>query len=400
MTENIPISKEVWIGWFSSLVEAYNMALYGFAAPLLAGLLFQNQASGAALFYSYALVLIAAGIFYPLGAIYFGAMGDREGRQKICVYSTLGLGFATGLMGLVPFFDGAWVVFLILICGQYFFSGGEYYSSIIFSLEHATIKQTGLLSALSCLFAVFGIACANGFTVLSQDLSMVRLAFLFGAGGGILSYLLKNHCRETPPFVALAGQNKISTKTFILQEWPRILSGTLSLGFFWVSYTFIFFVLPLLPLEAHSHFDTFKSLLVYGVLLVASGFLADKVGLHKMVLAGLTLFGITVIPLVTFFQQLLPIQLALTACACLVIGPVHSWLLALFPPATRCRGVFFSYALSASLFAGSTVPICLVLFERSGSLLICALYPTLVAFSAWIWLLCYHPVHVESRDSS
>ena len=394
------ISKEVWIGWFSSTVEAYNMALYGFAAPILAGLLFRNQESGAALFYSYALVLLAAGVFYPFGAIYFGVMGDREGRQKICVYSTLGLGFATGCMGLVPFFEGAWILFLILICGQYFFSGGEYYSSIIFSLEHSTAKQKGLLSSMSCLFAVFGIACANGLIQLSEGLSLMRVAFLLGAVGGILSYLLKNHCAETPPFKALRGQESIPTLLFIRREWLKILSGTLLLAFFWVSYTFIFFVLPLLPLEAHSHFDTFQSLLLYGALLVVSGMLADRIGLEKLILAGLILFGFALIPLLAFVKQLLPIQLALTAFACLVIGPVHSWLLKLFPAETRCRGVFFSYALSASLFAGSTVPICLALFEGSGSLLICALYPTLVAFSALIWLLCYHPGHVESRISS
>ena len=37
--------KEVWIGWVSSLVEAYNMAIYSFMAPLLAPLIFQQDNS-------------------------------------------------------------------------------------------------------------------------------------------------------------------------------------------------------------------------------------------------------------------------------------------------------------------------------------------------------------------
>lgn len=54
------IPKEVWIGWVSSLVEAYNMAIYSFIAPLLAKLLFQHTTTWNAVFFSYSLVFIAS----------------------------------------------------------------------------------------------------------------------------------------------------------------------------------------------------------------------------------------------------------------------------------------------------------------------------------------------------
>ncbi len=50
-----------------------------------------------------------------------------------------------------------------------------------------------------------------------------------------------------------------------------------------------------------------------------------------------------------------------------------------FKPEERCRGVFFSTAIATSLFGGSTVPICLILFEQSQSLIVCALYPLSIA---------------------
>ncbi len=58
------VQKEVWIGWVSSLVEAYNMAIYSFLAPFLAKFLFHNTKN--AVFFSYALVLIASSFLYPL----------------------------------------------------------------------------------------------------------------------------------------------------------------------------------------------------------------------------------------------------------------------------------------------------------------------------------------------
>lgn len=83
------VQKEVWIGWFSSLIEAFNMAIYSFLAPFLARFLFQNTEN--AVFFSYALILIDSYFLYPLGAIYYGYIGDQQGRQRTCVYSTLGI---------------------------------------------------------------------------------------------------------------------------------------------------------------------------------------------------------------------------------------------------------------------------------------------------------------------
>lgn len=217
--------KEVWIGWISSLVEAYNIAIYSFIAPLLAPFLFQQTTAWGSIFFSYSLVFLGSCLLYPAGAIYYGLIGDRYGRQKICVYSTLGLAIATGLMGFISIHllkDG-WIYFLVLICAQHFFSGGEYHGSIVFSLKHSEQKQNGLMSSLSCLFAVFGLALANGLATLSlvmQDEFWIRACFLIGGTGGLISYFLKNHYRETPSFCTLnpALLKEVKWFVFIKQE--------------------------------------------------------------------------------------------------------------------------------------------------------------------------------------
>jgi MHS family proline/betaine transporter-like MFS transporter len=388
------LPKEVWIGWVSSLVEAYNMAIYSFMAPLLAKLIFK-QGEGSAIFFSYALVFIGSCFLYPAGAIYYGFIGDKKGRRKTCIYSTLGLAIATGMMGLVPIqylSESSWICFLVLIGAQHFFSGGEYHGSIVFSLEHSGFKRGGMMSSLSCLFAVFGLVAANGLAALAYlgDLGM-RVCFFAGGVGGLISYLLKNHCQETPAFAALSQESLEGVEwfAFIKSEWRKIVTVIAVLAFFIVSYTFIFVFLPLMHFDqtAVKNFDTFKSLMAYGLLLVAAGWAADRAGIQKVMLIGISLFSLAIVPVCSFSTDLLAAQMVLTACACLAIGPIHSWMLHQFEVKNRCRGIFISSAVAASLFGGSTVPVCLMIFERAHSLTMCCMYPLTIALGAFASLV-------------
>lgn len=391
------LPKEVWIGWISSMVEAYNMAIYNFTAPLLAHQLFQQASSWAAVFFSYSLVLIGSSFLYPAGAIYYGLIGDQRGRQKICIYSTLGLAISTGMMGLIPFYslgNIAWIYFLVLICIQHFFSGGEYHGSIVFSLEHSEQKQSGLMSSLSCLFAVFGLIAANGlatFSFLMQDEVWIRICFFVGAAGGLISYLLKNYCQETPAFTSLSQElfKKVKWSSLIKLEWRKISTLISVLAFFIVSYAYIFIFLPLIHFENNTQtFDTFKSLIAYGLFLVLAGWIADRIGIQRVMLLGLCLFSVNILPLCYFCTDLFILQIILTPCACLVIGPIHSWMLHQFNVQHRCRGIFISSAIATSIFGGSTVPICLMIFEKSYSLVMCGIYPLIIALSSFGCLIC------------
>lgn len=389
------ISKNVWVGWLSSLVEAYNMAIYSFVAPFLAQLIFQNHAEKNAVFFSYSLILLGCCLFYPLGAFYYGFVGDKKGRQKTCVYATLGLGLATGLMGLVPMGDKSWVCFLILICAQHFFSGGEYHGSIVFSLEHAERKQNGFLSALSCLFAVLGLVSANGLaTLFIGNTQGIRLCFLMGALGGLISYILKNHCQETPAFIALSRHSTegLLWSTFLKSEWKKISAVVGVLAFFMVSYTFIFIFLPLAYPDQTTHFDTFKSLITYGFLLIVAGWIADRVGTQKIMQTGLLTFSFTLIPACYVCPDLFYLQMILTISASLVIGPIHGWMLNQFEVQNRCRGIFMSSAIAISIFGGSTVPICLMIFEKTHSLSLCGVYPLIIALLACGCLVSRQPI--------
>ena len=75
------------------------------------------------------------------------------------------------------------------------------------------------------------------------------------------------------------------------------------------------------------NFDTFKSLIAYGLLLIAAGVVADQIGIETVMLAGILFFSIAIIPLCYLCENLFVLQVLLTACICLVIGPIHSLML-------------------------------------------------------------------------
>lgn len=341
------------------------MSIYSFLAPLLAGYF-----TGESVLLSYGIVFIASLIFYPMGAIYYGFLGDSKGRQKTCSYSALGLALATGLMGIVPFH---YLIFFIAIGMQNFFSGGEYHGSIVFSLEHEDTTKSATTSGFSCLFAVLGLLFANllaTFAIISKSVILVRFSFLLGALGGFVSYLLKNHCHETPLFKKVEREHFVFSLKNEGQNIFRVISV---LAFFIVSYSYIFIVLPLI-LPGPS-FATLQALIVYGISLVLSGFIADKFGLQKVMRWGALLFSVTILPLSYFSKDLLFVQGVLTLFVSLFIGPIHSFILLQFPIKARCRGIFISSSIATAIFGGSTPTICLFIFEKYHSLLICSLYP-------------------------
>ncbi len=382
------IRKETLVGFFASISEAYNMAIYVFLAPLLAPILFTSESGLRAIIYSYGITFFGSFVAYPLGALYYGSIGDRDGRRKACTNSCLGLAFATGMMGLVPieiFESSAWAFYLTFVSMQFFFSGGEYHSSVIFSLEHGKDQKQGILSGLSCLSAVLGLVLAKLFSGFAfYDLINWRYLFVIGFIGGMLSFYLKYFCEDTPEFDEYKKENlnSGSYKKFICNYFMPILKSIFVMGYFASVYNFLFVFLPItMPHSFETSTEiTIIGLLIYGILLVISGYLSDRFGTSKVMLTGAIGILLTIQPSMQIikFYPLIAISL-MTIFACMFIGPMHNWMLSEFKPFERCRGIMIGSATSSALFSGSAVPILLLIFEQTGSLKASASYIMLLS---------------------
>ena len=88
--------------FIGTTVEFYDFLIYGTAAALVfPKLFFPNTSPAVGVLLSFA--TFGVGFFArPLGGMVFGHFGDRIGRKRMLVYSLLGMGISTVLMGLLP----------------------------------------------------------------------------------------------------------------------------------------------------------------------------------------------------------------------------------------------------------------------------------------------------------
>ena len=143
--------------------EWYDFFIFGSLTPIIAKVFLAGLDPTGALVA--ALALFAVGFaFRPLGAILFGAMGDRVGRKATFLATVTLMGGATFLIGLLPTYEQAGITAPILliflrIC-QGTALGGEYGGAAIYVAEHAPDDKRGAATGWIQSSASFGLLAA------------------------------------------------------------------------------------------------------------------------------------------------------------------------------------------------------------------------------------------------
>lgn len=382
------------------------MSLVAFLAPILGPLLFKNGSYAESVFSSYTLIFIGSFVMYPLGAWYYGQIGDAKGRRKACTSSSFGLALVTGLIAFLPLASNSSYVlffFIILLSAQFFFSAGEYYSSIVFSLEHGTADRQGLMSGLSCFSSALGILFASGssiFVSLFPNEFSWRIPFLIGLLTGSLSFAFKFYCKESPCFNVNKTETTKVTWSFIKENYSVIISLTLISGLFFTIYSFVFLFLPLIyqnTSDANPTAETFICLILYTIVLLVSGYLADKFRVTRMMIFGILSFLILLIFFIPFFHSIPFLTRALlTVFAAIYIGPIHSWIINQSHPDKRCRITSISTALANGFFSHSCVVLCMFFYQKYMSLWASSIYILGMAAIVLSLLLGINPRYIFS----
>jgi MFS transporter, MHS family, shikimate and dehydroshikimate transport protein len=122
-------------------LEWYDFFIYGTAAALLFGDLFFPESDSATGTIAAFATFGVGFLFRPLGGIIFGHLGDRIGRRSTLIITTLIMGIATGMIGLLPTYEsvGLWapvLLTLLRIC-QGLGAGAEFGGASTLLAEHA-----------------------------------------------------------------------------------------------------------------------------------------------------------------------------------------------------------------------------------------------------------------------
>lgn len=206
--------KAAMSGWLGTALEFMDFQLYSLAAALVFSDLFFNSASPGVAVMSAMAIYGVGYIARPIGAWYFGRMGDRIGRKHVLFITIMMMGVSTTLIGALPTYHqiGVWAPILLTLLRlvQGFGAGAEISGAAVMLAEYAPAKKRGIISSLvalgtnsGTLFAGLIWAILAGAMHEEALLSWGwRIPFLGSFLIMAFAVYIRMHLKETPVFEA------------------------------------------------------------------------------------------------------------------------------------------------------------------------------------------------------
>ncbi len=385
-----PLSRgSLAIAAFSTIVEWYDFTLYLYFATVLSRVFF----GGGTL--SLLVTLGGFAVAYlmrPIGAVWFGHIGDRLGRRHMLLLSVALMTAAMLATAALPTHEqigaaAGWLLFL-LRCVTGFAVGGEYTGVVAYLLEGAPAHRRGLVaslaSAASEIGALLAVAVSAATVALLDEASLAswgwRIPFLVGAALAGTVWIARSTMEESPEF-----HRQVAAQTVPLSPLRHCLAnhrGAIGRAFaisalgsitYYVGITYVPAFLTSagsLSERAALWLSTAAAVVVIAVTPFV-GLLSDRIG-RKPVLALLAV-GNVVLPVTMFawmasgsFGQALAGAFVLAALAGGVsaVGAVAT--AEQFPGEGRVTGLALSATMATAIFGGLTPFLAQLLIERTG----------------------------------
>ena len=113
-TGNAVARKAAMAAAAGTAIEYYEFGVYGYMASTIGPLFFPSDSATASLLAILA-VFGSAFLMRPIGGIVLGRLGDRIGRRAVLLVTVIGMGIATGIIGLLPVAASAGIVAPLLL---------------------------------------------------------------------------------------------------------------------------------------------------------------------------------------------------------------------------------------------------------------------------------------------
>jgi MFS family permease len=349
-------SEERWVIFASSLgtvFEWYDFYLYATLAPFFAALFFPKGNDTAALLSAFA--TYAAGFLVrPFGAVVFGRIGDLVGRKYTFLITITVMGAATFAVGLMPSYEQVGLLAPILLVTlrllQGLALGGEYGGAATYVAEHAPDHGRGYSTSWIQTTATVGfflslvvIGLCREFIPAEQFASGAwnagwRIPFLVSLILLIFSVYIRLRLNESPVFKRMKDEGRHSTAplTESFFHYPNnkyvllaLLGATAGQGVVWYTGQFyaLFFLTITLKLDYLTTYTLIGLSLIIGTpFFIFFGWLSDRIGRLKIIMAGCLLAAVTYFPIfgglthyvnpgLERFQAASPISVAATDCS-------------------------------------------------------------------------------------
>ncbi|TQR86895.1 MHS family MFS transporter [Mycobacterium hodleri] len=359
-----------------SVIEWYDIAVYGQAAALVFGTLFFPSFSPTTGVVA-AFATFGVGYFArPVGAVLFGHLGDRYGRRFSLVCTLLLMGVATVAIGLLPTYGSIGVAapILLVVCRllQGLGVGAEYVGAVTMVAEFAPVKRRGFFSSLpaSGVFIGIGLAAAMsaGVALLPEEQLLSwgwRIPFLFSIFVVAIGLLIRLRVPESPVFTELKqarARTRVPALTMIKAMPRRLLlvmvaNGVLAFNIYVVqTYSLSYIAAKGVP-KSVALSAVLVGCAVGAIAIPLLGTLSDRAG-RKPVYIGVSAFcALVAFPffwlLDTGNVALIMLAFALALGGCLAMfGSQAAYYAELFPAEYRFSGFALGREIPGAVLAG------------------------------------------------
>lgn len=370
--------RGILAGSAGNLLEYYDWYVYSSFTIYFAHAFFPRGNQTAELLNAAA--IFAVGFFMrPVGGWLLGAAADRYGRRAALTLSVTAMCVGSLAIAVCPTYEqiglAAPAVLLLARLVQGLSLGGEYGASATYLAEMSTPEHRGFWSGFLYVTLVMGQLLALLILLLMQYVLLTpeqigawgwRVPFFIGALGALLVFWLRRHMEESERFQKASTQKEKGGVRALLQ-YPRAVLTVcgMTLGGTVIFYTYTIYMQKYLanslgfPKETATLASS-ASLLVFAAIQPAFGALSDRIGRRPLLLYFGVCATLGTVPLLTLLSGVSSPWAAfglITGALFIASGytSINAVVKAeLFPTRIRALGVALPYAVTVSVFGGTT----------------------------------------------
>ncbi|MCL4334149.1 MAG: MFS transporter [Candidatus Thermoplasmatota archaeon] len=376
--------KKIFYGSaMGNLLDWYDYSVYGSLGVVISKEFFPASNILAALLATF--LVFALGYFFrPVGGLFFGYFGDKLSRRTTYIVVIIGMGIATGLVGVLPttLAVGSIAVILLVIMRavQGFMVGGAPGAGTSLVAESFPNEKRGLFTSLFSAVYPAGILLTDAVILplayFAGNNGLLewgwRIPFLLGFPIMLIALYFVYRIEEPPLYKAISEQRRKSKnpikEAFAKNPLQMTIIGILGITGSSATMGYVGAVYVLVYMQSVLHISYYTSYLIFlpaitsvVILDAVWGWLSDKIGRLPLFVIGLGLGASIEIPLFYIWGfSAHPLVLPLMILIALVIELPYSLTQGLqaliqselFPTRVRFTGVAFTWDMGLGIFGG------------------------------------------------
>ena len=423
MTKSVELEKApagVWkviaASTAGTMIEWYDFFIFGSLATILSTQFYPAGSPTANFLKTLATFAVGFAV-RPLGALFFGRLGDLVGRKFAFLTTLLVMGGSTAAIGFLPGYAkigvAAPVILVLLRMLQGLALGGEYGGAAVYVAEHVPDSRRGFYTSFIQTTASMGLFTSLIVILITTKVMGPaefarwgwRIPFMISIVLVAVSFYIRMQLGESPLFAKLKAEGG-SSKAPIRESfdtWPkwkivlRVLFGVTAgqaVTYYASHFYALFFLQTVLKLPASLAYSIVAIAVAIGTpAFVFFGRLSDKYGRKKIMMAGNLLSALSYFGLyraMTAFSSpvnapaIVAIIVVMITFAAMVTGPVAAFLVESFPAKVRYTSMSLPYHFGNGWFGGFLPLIATALVAKTGNIYAGLLYPTVIALMTFI----------------